>query len=130
MTVAELNKLSGIIVDCAFKVHSTLGPGLLERVYLLALAYELHNRGLKVETEVSVPVTNDGQDPGEGYRADIVDEGAIVLELKSVKKLEDVHAKQLLTYLRLMDRRLGLLLNFNEVLIKNGIVRVANGIEE
>lgn len=130
MTTAELNRLSGIIVDCALKVHTKLGPGLLERVYLLAMMRELSKRGLQVRSEVPVPVVYDGEDLGEGFRADIIVEDAIILELKSVRQLEDVHRKQLLTYLRLAGKKLGLLFNFNEVLIKDGIVRVANGMEK
>jgi GxxExxY protein len=130
MTREEYDRLSGIIVDCAITVHRKLGPGLLERVYLLALRHELRKRGLKVDSEVPVPVIYDDENLGEGFRADLVVEGVIVLELKSVAKLQEVHPKQLLTYLRLMGKQLGLLLNFNEVLMKNGIVRVANKLAE
>ncbi|MBX3474608.1 MAG: GxxExxY protein [Planctomycetes bacterium] len=124
MNTTELNKLSGVIVDCALKVHTKLGPGLLERVHLLAMLRELSKRGIQARSEVSVPVVYDGEDLGEGFRA------GIILELKSVKHLEDVHPKQLLTFLRLADKRLGLLFNFNEILLKHGIVRVVNGLQE
>lgn len=130
MDTKELNRLTGIIIESAINVHRILGPGLLERVYLLAMLVELRERGLRVASEVPIPVVYRAHDLGEGYRADLVVEEAIIVELKSVTKMQDVHPKQLLTYLRLTGKKLGLLLNFNEVLLKNGIVRVANGIEE
>jgi GxxExxY protein len=128
MTADDHNRLSQIIVDCAVTVHRTLGPGLLESVYQLAMCHELGLRGLRFEKEVPVSVNYKGHDLGEGFRADIIVEGVIILELKSVVKLNDVHPKQLLTYLRLTRLKLGLLLNFNEALMKDGIVRVVNGL--
>lgn len=117
----QLNRLSAEIVDCAVQVHRNLGPGLLERVYTLALVHELEKKGLATRTQVPVEVVYEGQALGEGFRADVI------VELKSVARLEPVHSKQLLTYLRLTCLKLGLLLNFNEALMKDGIVRVVNG---
>lgn len=117
----QLNRLSAEIVDCAVQVHRNLGPGLLERVYTLALVHELEKKGLATRTQVPVEVVYEGQALGEGFRADVI------VELKSVARLEPVHSKQLLTYLRLTGLKLGLLLNFNEALMKDGIVRVVNG---
>lgn len=123
------NEIATIIVDAAFKVHTTLGPGLLESVYETVLSYELEKRGLKVERQKTIPVVYESVRIDEGYRADIVVEGKIVVELKSVEIVAPVHKKQLLTYLRLLDARLGLLINFGSALIKNGITRIVNGLE-
>jgi len=125
----ELNEITEKIIDAAVAVHRKLGPGLLESVYLLAMMRELVKRGLSVAREVPVRVIYDGEDLGEGFRADLVVNDAVVVELKSVEQVHAVHKKQLLTYLRLMDKRVGLLLNFGAELMKNGIHRVANGIE-
>lgn len=124
------NEIAKIIVDAAYKVHVTLGPGLLESVYHRALVYELQKRGLQVNSEVSISVIYDGVHLGEGFRADIIVEDKVIVELKSVEKVAPVHKKQLLTYLRLSDKRLGLLINFGARLIKHGITRVVNGLEE
>jgi len=124
------NEIAKIIVDAAYKVHVTLGPGLLESVYHRALVYELQKRRLKVDPEVSISVIYDGIHLGDGFRADIIVEDKVIVELKSVEKVAPVHKKQLLTYLRLADKRLGLLINFGERLIKHGITRVVNGLEE
>jgi GxxExxY protein len=120
------NEVSGAIVDAALEVHRTLGPGLLESIYQQALAYELRQRGLNVETEVPLPVIYKNIQFDLGYRLDLVVEGAVIVELKSVERLEPVHGKQLLTYLRLADKRLGLLINFNVELLKDGIRRIVN----
>lgn len=125
----ELNEITEKIIDAAVTVHRKLGPGLLESVYLLAMVRELVRRGLSVAREVPVRVIYDGEDLGEGFRADLVINDAVVVELKSVEQIHAVHKKQLLTYLRLMDKRVGLLLNFGAELMKSGIHRVANGIE-
>lgn len=122
------NEISKIIVDCAFKIHTTLGPGLLESVYKAVLIYELEKRGLAVKFEQPIPVVYEEVKLDLGFRADIVVENRVVVETKSVEALAPVHAKQLLTYLRLMDKRLGLLINFNVDLIKDGIKRVVNGL--
>ncbi len=122
----DLNSISGAIVDAAFHIHSTLGPGLLESVYEVVLAHELEKRGLKVERQKPVPIEFEGIRFDEGFRADLIVENCVVVELKSVEELSRVHAKQLLTYLRLLDYRLGLLLNFGAPVIKDGIRRIVN----
>ncbi len=124
------NEIGKIVVDCAFQVHTKLGPGLLESVYEIALAHELKKRGLAVERQVSVPVVYDGLSFDEGFRADIVVAGLVILELKSVEEVHRVHKKQLLTYLRLAGKRLGYLINFGAELIRDGITRVSNGAED
>lgn len=121
------NEVGKIIVDCAFQVHTKLGPGLLESVYEIALAHELKNRGLVVERQVPIPVSYDGLKFDEGFRADLVVAGLVIIELKSVEVIHPVHKKQLLTYLRLANKRLGYLINFGAELIKDGISRVSNG---
>lgn len=121
------NEVGKIIVDCAFQVHTKLGPGLLESVYEIALAHELKNRGLVVERQVPIPVVYDGIQFDEGFRADLIVAGLVIIELKSVEDTHPVHKKQLLTYLRLADKRLGYLINFGAELIKDGISRVSNG---
>ena len=124
------NEIGKIVVDCAFQVHTKLGPGLLESVYEIALAHELKKRGLAVERQVSIPVVYDGISFDEGFRADIVVAGLVILELKSVEEVHRVHKKQLLTYLRLAEKRLGYLINFGAELIRDGITRVSNGAED
>jgi GxxExxY protein len=126
----ELNEITEKIIDAAVTVHRRLGPGLLESVYLLAIVRELVRRGLSVAREVPVRIMYDGEDLGEGFRADLVVNDLVVVELKSVEQVHAVHKKQLLTYLRLMNKRVGLLLNFGAALMKDGIHRVANGIED
>jgi iron complex transport system substrate-binding protein len=113
-------------VDAAFHIHSKLGPGLLESVYEMILAKDLERRGLSVERQKSIPIEFDGLHFEEGFRADLIVEHAIIVELKSVELLAPVHYKQLLTYLRLLDYRLGLLINFGAPGIKDGIKRVVN----
>ena len=124
------NEVARKIVDAAFKVHTTLGPGLLESVYESVLAYELDKRGLQIERQRAIPVTYDAVSFEEGFRADLVVADKVIVELKSVEKTSPVHSKQLLTYLRLADKKLGLLINFGDVLIKNGITRIVNGLED
>jgi GxxExxY protein len=124
------NPISKEIVDAAFKIHSNLGPGLLESVYEVILAHELERRGLHVARQVPVPIVWEKVRFEEGYRLDLMVEDKVLVEVKSVEKIERVHKKQLLTYLRLMDKRLGILINFNDELIRDGISRVANGLEE
>lgn len=124
------NELSAIIVDVAVDIHPRLGPGLLESVYHVVLRQELNKRGLRVETEVPVAVDWDGVRMDIGFRADLIVEGMVLVELKSVESIAPVHKKQLLTYLRLTNLRLGLLLNFGAELMRDGIHRVVNGLEE
>lgn len=123
------NAIGKIVVDAAVAVHRALGPGLLESVYETVLAAELRERGLHVERQSAVPIEYRGLRFEEGFRADLVVEGKVLLELKSIEKLSNVHKKQLLTYLRLSGRKLGFLLNFGEGVIKDGIVRIVNGLE-
>jgi GxxExxY protein len=124
------NQIAKEVVDAAIKVHSKLGPGLLESVYEVVLARELERRGLRVERQMPVPIECEGLKFDEGFRADIVVEGKVILELKSVDQFAKVHAKQLFTYLKLADKRLGLLLNFGTDFMRDGIKRIANGMED
>ena len=124
------NEIARVVVDAAYHIHTRLGPGLLESVYQAVLAHELRKRGLFVEAEIDVPVEWDGLRIDVGFRADLIVEHKLVVELKSVEVTAAVHRKQLLTYLRLTDCRLGLLMNFGAALIKDGITRVANGLPE
>ena len=124
----RINFVAKETVDAAFQVHSELGPGLLESVYEIALCHELNKRGLAVERQKPIPVRYDGLRFDEGFRADLVVDDLLIVELKSVEKIAPVHKKQLLTYLKLTDKRLGLLVNFGDYLIKDGIFRVANGL--
>jgi len=123
----RLNELSGRIIGAAINVHREMGPGLLESVYQRCMTLELTAGGIHVEPEVSVAVRFRGEVITEdGFRMDLLVEDLIVVELKSVQALQDVHKKQLLTYLKLAKKPLGLLINFNEALLKRGIVRIAN----
>jgi iron complex transport system substrate-binding protein len=124
----HINDISGTIVDAAFKIYTTLGPGLLESVYEAVLEKELLGRGLRVRRQVPVPIRYEDLKFDEGFRADLLVEECIVVEVKSVEGLHPVHAKQVLTYCRLLDYRLGLLVNFGAALIKDGIKRIANGV--
>ncbi len=121
------NELTELIIGCAIRVHRQLGPGLLESIYEECLVHELCKAGLSVERQPIMPVVYDGLRMDSGYRIDIWVEKRIIIELKAVELLTDVHFAQLMTYLRLANCRLGLLINFNVVLLKNGIKRVANG---
>ena len=124
------NEIAKQVVDAAYKVHKILGPGLLESAYQAALFFELQSRGLHLVREQPVPVVYDGVAIDEGFRADLIVEDKVIVELKSVEVIARVHKKQLLTYLRLADKRLGLLINFGEELIKDGIHRILNRLEE
>ena len=124
------NEIGTIIVDAAVAVHRELGPGLLESVYEVILAYELGQRGLDVNRQVPIPIEYQGLKFDEAFRADIMVESKIVLELKSIEQGTRVHKKQLQTYLRLTGTKLGFLLNFGEGLMKKGITRAVNGLEE
>src|SRR5262245_10630460 len=118
------NQIAKEVVDAAFQIRTKLGPGLLESVYEVILAYELRKRGLSVQRQVPIPIVWDDIQFEESYRLDLVVGGKVPVEIKSVSAVEPVHKKQLLTYLRLLDKRLGLLINFNENLIREGITRV------
>ena len=127
-TQRDLNEISGQILDASIHVHTKLGPGLLESVYEQILAYELERRGLSVERQVPVPIVYEGLHFEEGFRADLIVERCVIVELKSVETLAPVHSKQLLTYLKLLDYRLGLLINFGAPLLKDGLRRIANNL--
>jgi GxxExxY protein len=124
------NDLARQIVDAAYQVHTNLGPGLLESVYEAALAYELETRGLNVVRQQAVPVVYQTIEIHAAFYADLVVEDSVIVEIKAVETIAPVHKKQLLTYLKLADRRLGLLINFNVDLIKDGITRIANRLKE
>jgi GxxExxY protein len=121
------NEIGKIIVDSAIHLHMDLGPGLLETVYEVLLAHLLESKGLKVERQVSVPIEYHGIKFEEGFRADIIVEDKVIVELKSVESISKAHKKQVLTYLKLTGCKLGYLLNFGETLMKNGISRIING---
>jgi len=120
----ETDFLTGEILKCAFKVHATLGPGLLESAYQACLKYELKKNGLSVESEKAVPLVYEEIKLDCGYRIDLFVESKVIIELKTVETFTDVHLAQLLTYLRLSNLKIGLLLNFNTKSLKDGIKRV------
>lgn len=124
------NEVAKIIVDVAFHIHKKLGPGLLESVYEIVLTHELKRRGLNVERQVPVPVIYDSIKFDEGFRADLIVEDKVIVELKSAESVVPVYKKQLLTYLRMADKRLGLLINFGSEMIRDGISRVVNRLKE
>ena len=123
----NIEEVAKDIVDAAFKVHKEFGPGLLESAYQQCHAYELRKRGRKVLTEVVLPIVYDGQKIDAGYRIDMIVDDLVIVENKTVESILPIHTAQLITYLKLKDCRLGFLINWNVKLIKNGIVRVANG---
>ncbi len=120
------NEISKKIVDCVYKVHCALGPGLLESAYEECLYYELHKEGLNVEKQKPLPLIYEKVKLEVGYRVDLFVEHKVIIEIKAVEALNDVHLAQILTYLKLSECKMGLLINFNVVLIKNGIRRVVN----
>jgi GxxExxY protein len=124
------NEIGTMIVDAAVRVHRALGPGLLETVYEIVLEHKLRESGLEVDRQVSIPIEFEGIRFDEGFRADLVVEKKVIVELKSVEKVTPAHKKQLQTYLRLTDCKLGYLLNFGEALMKHGITRAVNNLEE
>ena len=124
------NQIGTIVIEAAITVHRELGPGLLETVYEVILARELSDRGLKVDRRVPVAITYKGIRFAEGFRADIIVEGKVILELKSVERVTPAHKKQVQTYLRLTGCKLGYLLNFGEDVMRAGITRCVNGLEE
>jgi GxxExxY protein len=126
----EPNEVTAEIVDAAYKIHTQLGPGLLETVYEITLAHEIRKRGLRVRRQVPVPIEFDGLQFDEGFRMDLLVEESIIVEIKSVEKNHPVHAKQLRTYLALAKLQLGLVLNFGLERMKDGITRIVNGLPE
>ncbi len=122
----ELNEISGAIVASAMRVHSALGPGLLEEIYKRCLAHELACRGMRVLVEHNLPVVYRGVVLDFGFRLDLLVENAVVIELKTVQEIAPIHRAQLLSYLKLSKLRLGLLINFNTVHLKDGIIRLVN----
>ena len=122
------NEISKIIVDVSYKIHTKLGPGLLESVYETILEYELNSRGLKVERQKALPVIWNDTKMDIGFRADLIIANKVIIEVKSVEQIALVHPKQVLTYLKITGLKLGLLINFNEPLIKTGITRIVNNL--
>ncbi len=120
------NEIAAVIVECSFNVHRILGPGLLESTYKDCLRYELEQKGILVECEKALPLIYKGEKLNSGYRVDLLVENKVIVELKAVEVLIPIYYAQFLTYLKLSDRKLGLLINFNEYLIKDGIKRVVN----
>jgi GxxExxY protein len=124
------NNIAAVVVDSAVQVHRTLGPGLLETVYETALAFELDRRGLSVRRQVAIPVVYEGVKLEDGFRADMIVGERVIVEVKSLEAVPPVAYKILLTYLRLSDRRLGLMLNFGEETMRDGIKRIVNRLQE
>jgi GxxExxY protein len=126
----ELNELTSTIIGAAIKVHRKLGPGLLESAYCVCLAYELQQQGLRVEREKPIPVIYDGIRLECGFRADLIVEGMVIVECKAEEKLDPVDQAQITSHLRLLDLRVGLLINFHEAVLKDGIKRIVNNYRE
>ena len=126
----ELNRITEIIIGAAMAVHREMGPGLLESAYEACLAYELPERGLSVERQKALPVRYRGVNVDCGYRIDLLVEGKVIVELKAVERLEAIHKAQLLSYLKLSGCKVGLLINFNVKILKDGIRRLVNELEE
>lgn len=124
------NEIAKIVIDRALKVHRRLGPGLLESVYEAALAFELIQTGLKVQRQLALPVRYENVSLDIGFRVDLLVNDLVIVELKSLQEMSAIHKKVVLTYLRVADKRLGLLINFGEALLKEGITRIANGMPE
>jgi GxxExxY protein len=124
----HINQISGAIIDAAMKVHSTLGPGLLESAYRACLMHELHKRGLSVVAELKMPLIYDSIKMDVGYRLDLLVENAVIVELKAVEAVAPVHQAQLLSYLRLSSKQVGLLINFNVLHLRDGIKRLVNNL--
>lgn len=123
---SRVNEVSGQVVDSAMRVHSTLGPGLLESAYHVCLVHELRKRGLDVRAQLQLPVFYDGLKIAKGYRVDLLVEGVVIVEIKAVAGLHKVHEAQVLSYLKLSACRVGLLINFHEVHLRDGIKRLVN----
>ena len=126
LTKHPLNDITSIIIKCAIEVHRVLGPGLLESVYIVCLVYELRAAGLRVETGVALPVKYKTLTFDCAYKLDLLVEGQVIVELKSVREIAPVHPQQLLTYLKVTGREIGLLINFNVPMLKDGIKRIMN----
>lgn len=124
---ASLEDLASVVIDCGYRLHRDLGPGLLESAYEAIMADQLVRRGIRVERQKSIPIRYDGLELAEGFRADLLLEGRFLVEFKSVERLSPLHSKQVLTYLRLLDLPLGLLINFGGATFKEGVRRIANG---
>jgi GxxExxY protein len=124
----DINKISGMIVDAAMRVHSKLGPGLLESTYEACLAYELRKRGLSVRRQVALPIVYDGIQLDDGYRIDLLVEESVIVDLKAITKVHPVHDAQVLSYLKLSGHKLGLMINFHVLHLKDGIKRFVNDI--
>lgn len=122
------NNISSKVIGAAIEVHKQLGPGLLESTYEACLLYELEEQGLEVKRQMALPIVYKNVKLNAGYRIDLLIENKVIVEIKSVEALADIHTAQLLTYLKLKDLKLGLLINFNEVLLKNGIRRIVNNL--
>jgi GxxExxY protein len=122
------NEIGDVLIDSAMKVHSILGPGLLESAYETCLAFELRKRGLPVKRQIAIPIRYDGMEVDGAYRADLLVDSRVIVELKTVENILPVHRSQLLSYLRLGDFKLGYLLNFAVPRLRNGIARIANGL--
>jgi GxxExxY protein len=126
--IMDINQISGKVIEAAMRVHSALGPGLLESAYEACLLHELRKIGFKVLSQVPLPLHYDGVVIDAGYRIDIMVEDSVILELKAVEKILPIHEAQIISYLKLSKKQLGLIINFNVVHLKNGIKRIANGI--
>ncbi len=124
----KIDEITGAVIDASIQIHRALGPGLLESVYEVILARELERRGLRVERQKAIRFEYDGMIFEEGFRVDLLVEGQIIVELKSLEKLTPIHGKQVLTYLRLMNLPVGLLLNFGAVVLKDGIQRIVTNV--
>lgn len=122
------NEISGLVLDSSIKVHRALGPGLLESAYQACLAFELRERNLKVEIEKPIPLVYKGVEMDVAYRVDILVADKVIIETKSVKRLDEIHMAQVLSYLKLANLKLGLLINFNEILLKRGFKRIVNNL--
>jgi len=121
------NEIAKLIVDASIQIHKELGPGLLETVYEVLLKHELESRDLKVDRQIPIPINYKGIKFQQGFKADLIVEDKVIIELKSVETISKAHKKQVLTYLKLTDKKLGFLLNFGEALMKDGITRLING---
>ena len=123
------NEISDIIIGTCIDIHRELGPGLFESVYEKVLVYELNKKGLKVESQKDIDLVWDGSKMGVGFRADIVVEEKVIVELKAIQTIDPVHKKQLITYLKISGLKLGLLINFNKDFLRDGIIRIVNGLD-